>query len=147
MTGFKVTSDLDKLGRWARDLADEIEDSVFEDTLTATAIEFAKRAIERTPKSSGRAAAGWSAILDAHGESVPLTGPGVPKGKSEGSWSKGEDYVEIVNSVSYIVLLEFSRDGGGFTRITVREMPEVAGRAAFDAVDKAVAKVDRRTLS
>lgn len=146
MAQFTMDSELDKLAAWTREIVRDMDDDATRKALRGIALEFARRVIRRTPVDTGRARAGWSAILDAHGIPIP-GGKGSAKGRSESGFSETDRSVEIVNGVPYIVALEFGHSKqapSGMVRVTVSEMTGEADRIGLDEVEAAIKRADRK---
>lgn len=147
MAQFTMDSELDRLAAWTRELTRGLDKDATRKTLTAVALEFTRRVIQRTPVDTGRARAGWSAILDAHGLPIP-GGEGAAKGRSESGYVERDELVEIVNGVPYIVALEFGHSKqapAGMVRVTVREMTGEAEDIGLDVVEQQIRDADRKS--
>lgn len=177
--GFNLDFDIEGFREWTELAIKEVERDAAEKVLRALALDFVRRVIEKTPVRFGRARAGWASFAVAMGRSprigkgsdptgltpgVATSGKGVgketsaeqAKGLAEGSFKtsfRGTDqFIEIINGVSYIVFLEFGSSDqapGGMMRITFKEM-QMGGRPSLEMrkqLVKTFAQVNRRLKS
>jgi hypothetical protein len=129
-----IDSELDEMSVWLKDMTRRMDRDMAKKATRAYALEFLKRAIKRTPVDTGRARGGWTALMKMERVPIPPNTSGSKnyseeefrKGESESSAFVTDDYVEIINSVPYIVRLEYghSRSGApaGMVRISLFEI-------------------------
>ena len=151
--GFSLELDIEGFRAWTEMAVKEVESEAAGKALRALTLEFIRRVVEKTPVDFGRARAGWTSFAVHLGSNVNLGGSGAKaaeqaKGLAEGSFSehlKGSDqFIEIINGVSYIVMLEFGSSDqapGGMMRITFKEM------MGADTMTKEIAKELQRTYT
>ena len=145
--GFTLDFDIEGFRQWTELAVKEVEKDAARKVLRALALDFIRRVIEKTPVDTGRARGGWASFAIAQGRSPRLGGTkrgGISKavgagleateaqalGISEGEFREGgfgaaDQFIEIINGVSYIVLLEFGsspKAPAGMMRITFKEM-------------------------
>ena len=129
--------------RWTATLIRGMQKNAARDTLRAVAFVFLRRVIQKTPVDTGRARAGWTSYLLAN--SIPVPGGKDPKAVAEGaaassfqeSFRGPDQFIVLVNAVSYIVILEYghsSQAPAGFMRLTFRELQ--AGRTMTKETQK-----------
>jgi len=108
------------------------------DLIKALGVKVIQGVVPRTPVRTGRARAGWWRAATAFAFKAPemvisaMTGgdrTGVAEGMEMGEYSDNfigpNKYIEIINAVWYIVLLEFGRSSqapDGMLRVTMREI-------------------------
>jgi len=133
-----IDSELDNLEIWLKYVTRNADRKMVKKIVRATALEFIGRAIKRTPVDTGRARAGWTALMQIEGLPLPMGGGGsfnasdAQKGLGESSAKVTDDYVEVVNGVPYIVQLEYgssAKEPAGMVRISLYEM---TGRSVDD---------------
>lgn len=168
--GFSLDFDIEGFRQWTEAAIAEVEKDAARKALRAIALEFIKRVIEKTPVDFGRARAGWASFAVHLGRSPRLGVKGSKgvggragigtvateeqaKGLAEGSFRESfrgtDQWIEIINGVSYIVLLEFGSSQqapGGMMRITFREMQMggVMGEAMRAQLVRTFAQINRR---
>ena len=177
--GFDLDFDIEGFREWTELAVKEVERDTARKVLRALALDFIRRVIEKTPVDFGRARAGWASFAVKMGRSprigegkdpsgltpgVAQTGKGVgkettaeqAKGLAEGSFKESfrgaDQFIDIINGVSYIVFLEFGSSDqapGGMMRITFKEM-QMGGRPGKEMkaqLVKTFAQVNRRLRS
>ena len=145
--------------RFTEELVKELTREEAEIALRAIALEAVKKFIKRTPKDTGRAAAGW--MVYALSTGVPISFDDVPnadpqaiaQGLREGSFGTGfvgeRPFLRITNGVPYIMILEFGGSGqapAGMVRISMRELSSdrTVDKAWETAMSKGIRKADKR---
>ncbi len=150
--GFSLKVETRRFEKFTKELTKGLTSEEATTALTAIALEFLKRVIQRTPKDTSRAAAGWLPFMDAQGVSLGLNGEGVAEGRSEGEFqvrTGARPRVVIINRVPYIFRLEFGHSKqapNGMVRITMREMRagNVHGEIAAEEAGKVIRKAVRK---
>lgn len=132
--GLTIEWETTKFERFVRELLRGVEHEMLPKVIRKVALDFLAGVIPRTPVDTGRARAGWVSYVESHGQMVQITGPNVTaeaiaQGKEEGSFreqfTRREAFVEIINAVEYIVILEYGHSDqqpAGMMRITFREI-------------------------
>lgn len=162
--GFTLDFDIEGFRQWTELAIKEVERDAARKVLRALALDFIRRVIEKTPVDFGRARAGWASFAVKMGRS-PRIGKGragketteeQAKGLAEGSFKESfrgaDQFIDIINGVSYIVFLEFGSSDqapGGMMRITFKEM-QMGGRPGKEMkaqLVKTFAQVNRRLRS
>ncbi len=119
---------------WTIALIRDLEGKAARQALRVLAFEFLDRVISKTPVDLGRARGGWASYLIAKGKPF-VSGAeasagaeeklGIDEGSFEEEFSGSEQFILLINAVSYIVLLEFGSSKqapAGMMRITFNEM-------------------------
>lgn len=133
--------------RWTATLIRGMEKNAARKMLRAVAFQFLRRVIQKTPVDKGRARAGWTSYLLAN--SLPVPGGKDPQAVAEGmaasSFEEGfegpDQFIILINAVSYIVLLEYGwsdQAPAGFMRLSFRELQ--AGRTMTKETQRALAQ-------
>ena len=139
--GFDFELDVEGFRQWTEEAIRDAEKEVGQKVLRALALDFIRRVIEKTPVDFGRARAGWTSYALSLGRSPRIGGQrsgrglakeasaeqaqGITEGSFKTKFSGVDQFIEIINGVSYIVFLEFGSSDqapGGMMRITFREM-------------------------
>ena len=160
--------------KWTVSLIRDLKGNAARQVLRAMAFEFLGRVIPKTPVDSGRARGGWASYLIANGRgavrqskkgqqrqrdvegkfeegkfSIESFQEGVDEGSFEENFTGGEQFILLINAVSYIVLLEFGGSDqapAGMMRITFREMRvhRVGQNKLREEFVKAVTRTNRK---
>lgn len=143
-------SDLSKMNNWFGSMTRSIDGTV-EQGIRASALEVAKRLVNRTPVDTGRARGGWTVYMDEEGIPVEVGGndAAVKQGQEDSRVEKnldgpGEKFVELINGVPYIVMLEHGHSDqapAGMVRITIRELA-----AGDDLTDEMMARLENQII-
>ena len=115
--------------------------------LRMTTFDLLGRVIKKTPVQFGRARGGWLPYAVAKGMAVSAAGEKAAQGMNEGSFTEKLTgtfkYIDIVNSVPYIIMLEFGTSKQapeGMVRVSMREITSGLQRALKKLAKKAVKK-------
>lgn len=155
--GFPFEFETEGFREWTELAVKEVERDMARKVLRALALDFIRRVIERTPVDKGRARGGWASFAIAQGRKPKIggsepaeTAAGIAEGSfREGGFGADDQFIEIINGVSYIVLLEFGSSGkapAGMMRITFREM-QMSGKVGKEMkaqLEKTFTQVNRR---
>lgn len=152
-----IEFETEQFERWVDEFTAAIPRDVIPTALKKLATDFLHQVIDATPLKTGRARGGWGSFLVAEGVPIDrvVTGDAeaVRQGLSEGSYEADfdgrEQFIELVNGVEYIVVLEYGHSAQapyGFVRVTFRRMEggDAAVKAFLDELDAADKKADRR---
>ena len=158
--GFDLDFDVEGFRQWTELAVKEVEKDAARKVLRALALDFIRRVIEKTPVDTGRARGGWASFAISQGRKPQIGGSetaqealGISEGEfKEGGFGAADQFIDIINGVSYIVLLEFGsspKAPAGMMRITFKEM-QMGGRPGKEMkaqLTRTFTQVNRRMRS
>lgn len=157
--GFNITLDVEGFRKWTEAAIKELKREDAKLFLRKMALDFVRRVSEKTPVDTGRARAGWQTLLVDEGMTPQISGPNVKpgavaEGLDEGSWREGgffggDQFIEVVNGVEYIISLEYGRSDqapAGMMRVTFVELKQkkMMSKTMSDQLQKTYAQMNRR---
>lgn len=120
MDKINIESDLKKLEVWVKTATRGMNRETTNDTLKTVALDFERRAADKTPVDTGRAKGAWRT-----------------KGAGE--------FWDVVNGVPYIVALEFGHSKQAPDGMVRRSLAEIRGdKEALRQLNKLIKKSDRK---
>lgn len=160
--GFSIDFETEGFRQWTEAVIHELQREDAKLFLRKTALEFCKRVIEKTPVDTGRARAGWHALLVDEGLPPQIHGTNVrqeavAEGLAEGTWREGgffgaDQFIEIINGVDYIIDLEYGRSDqapAGMMRVTFAELKQqgTMSKEMGEQLRKTYTQINRRMRS
>jgi len=120
MDKINIESDLKKLEVWVKTATRGMNRETVDDTLKTVALDFERRAADKTPVDTGRAKGAW-------------------RTKEAGK------FWDVVNGVPYIVALEFGHSQQAPDGMVRRSLAEIRGdKEALRELNKLIKKSDRK---
>jgi len=120
MDKINIESDLKKLEVWVKTATRGMNRETVDDTLKTVALDFERRAADKTPVKTGRAKGAW-------------------RTKEAGK------FWDVVNGVPYIVALEFGHSQQAPDGMVRRSLAEIRGdKEALRELNKLIKKSDRK---